>query len=174
MSEMTLELDSGDLCTLLDTEGGSLADRLSILQLISLYSHLVDDFDPRHWGDLFTEDARFEIRSARGGTEGATALVGRQAILDVILPRQTSFREAGIQRRHYLTNPAVTDLKAESARIMAYLMLASIHPERGMEVEGTGRYDGIVVRTPSGWRIERWRLTVDGAGPKLTTAIDED
>ena len=175
MSELDLEPKIGKISTLLvDAEVDSLADRLSILQIINLYSHLVDDFDPNHWAELFTEEARFEIRFGRGGSEDVTALDGRRAILDVIMPRQMAFREACIQRRHYLTNPVVVELESKSARVMAYLMLASIHPERGMEIEGTGRYDGVVVRTAAGWRIQSWRLTADGRGEKLTNVVDPD
>ena len=157
------------LSALLDAPPNLLADRLSILQLISLYSHLVDDLSPELWGEIFCEDARFEIQFSGGEGDDSTVLEGRQAILAVILPRQRSFREKGIQRRHYLTNPAVIDQNDDSARVMAYLQLASIHPERGLEIEGTGRYDGIVVRTPDGWRIKQWRLVADGKGGKLTS-----
>jgi 3-phenylpropionate/cinnamic acid dioxygenase small subunit len=152
------------LASILDVESTTLADRLAILQLISAYSHWVDDFDPEQWGRLFTDDASFEIRFARGEGGAIPTLVGRQAILDVILPRQESFRKRGIQRRHYLTNPIVAELQRDSARVMAYLMLASIEPESGLSIAGTGRYDGLVVRGPSGWRIQRWRMTADGSG----------
>ncbi len=161
-----------DLSSLLDAGTGSLEDRVAILQLISLYSHLVDDFSPVLWGDLFTDDARFEIRFARGGPESASVMDGRQSILDLILPRQARFREQGIQRRHYLTNPAVADQLADSARVMAYLMLVSSSPDRGMEVVGTGRYDGLVVKTPAGWRIQQWCMTADGDGQSLTSEAE--
>lgn len=143
-------------------EADSVEDRLSILHLISVYSHLVDDFDPATWGELFTEDARFEIRYARDATGDTIVVEGRDAILGVIVPRQSRFRGLGIQRRHFLTNPVVLDNPSDSARVMAYLMLANIDPEHGMQIEGTGRYDGIVVRTAAGWKIQQWRLTADG------------
>ena len=127
-----------DLSSLLDLGTGRLEDRVAILQLISLYSHLVDDFSQLLWGDLFTEDASFEIRFARGGPESHSVIDGKQSILDMILPRHAKFREQGIQRRHYLTNPAVAEQLSDSARVMAYLMLVSTSPDRGMEVVGTG------------------------------------
>ena len=151
-----------NLSSLLDPPAGRLEDRLAILQLISLYSHLVDDISQLLWGELFTDDAKFEIQSARGGPENAMLIDGKASILDLIVPRHEKFRAQGIQRRHYLTNPAVVDLLADSARVMVYLMLVSTSPERGMEVAGTGRYDGLVVRTPAGWRIQHWSLTTDG------------
>ena len=156
-----------DLSSLLDPGTGTLEDRVAILQLISLYSHLVDDFSQLLWGDLFTDDASFEIRFARGEPESASVIDGRQSILDAILPRHAKFREHGIQRRHYLTNPVVADQGPDSARVMAYLMLISTSPDRGMEVVGTGRYDGLVVKTPAGWRIQKWYMTADGDGQSL-------
>jgi 3-phenylpropionate/cinnamic acid dioxygenase small subunit len=155
-----------DLSELLGTRSFPMEDRLAILQLISLYSHLVDDFDVTQWGDLFTEDARFEIAFAADRPENAAVWQGRKAILEVIAPRQSNFRAQGIQRRHYLTNPVVHHQGADSARVMVYLMLASVPPGGGMEIEGTGRYDGLVVKTSDGWRIRDWVLTADGhAGP---------
>ena len=156
------------LDALLEVAPDAGGDRAAILQLLALYSHLVDDFDVALWGALFTQDARFEIGFGRSEPVATTGWDGRDSILGVIAPRQESFRSRGIQRRHYLTNPVVWLVDDDSARVMVYLMLANIDPESGMQVEGTGRYDGIVVRTPAGWRIRHWRLRADGAPVALS------
>ena len=69
----------------LEANAETTVDHLSILQLIGSYSHLVDDFSPIEWGNLFTEDALFEIRFGRGDASPMTRFEGRQAILDVML-----------------------------------------------------------------------------------------
>lgn len=163
-----------DVASLVDVETPSLTDHVAILQLLNLYSHLVDDFEVEAWSQLFTRDARFEIRFARGGSGQASVLEGRDAIRDLIFARQATFRAANMQRRHYLTNPVIFEHASASARVMTYLQLANIHPERGLEIEGTGRYDGVVSKTAAGWRIALWRLTADGTGERLSAPPASD
>lgn len=148
---------------LLEPGTGSVADRVAILQLLSLYAHLYDDFEIETWGTLFTEDATFDVAYTGGGPQSRLRWQGREGIVEALSPRRAGYRAEGIQRRHYLTSPIVYQLTADSARVTAHLLLGSISLAGVFQPEGSGRYDGRVVKTPSGWRIKEWTFTPDGA-----------
>lgn len=182
-AEASFEAGSLDATRGLAAGTGEVADRGEILQLLSLYAHLFDEVGAEAWSELFVEDAIFEIAFAEaeaeadagagkpvtpGGSRIASRWIGRAAILEVMGPRRAYFETKGVQRRHYLSNPVVYDLEAESARVAVYLMLVSIDAEGTLEIVGTGRYKGRVVKSPGGWRIEHWRLEADGPAVEMS------
>lgn len=158
--ERSLRPSTGQV--LLTPGEGSAKDRLAILDLLSLYSHLYDDYETETWGLLFTDDATFEIAYVGSGPESRSVWKGRSEIVESLKPRRENFRKQGIARHHYLSNPLVYELSENSARVAAHLLLAAVSPDGQIEFETSGRYDGRVVKTPMGWRIQSWRFTPDG------------
>ena len=141
---------------------GSVADRLAILELLSLYAHLYDDYETETWATLFEKDGTFEISYLGGGPASRSVWSGREEMLEARKSRREKFREQGIGRHHYLSNPLVYELSGDSARVAAHLLLAAVAPDGKIDFETSGRYDGRVVKTPGGWRIQSWRFTPDG------------
>ena len=160
-AEETLLPESG--VPLLESGENSPADRLAALQVLSLYAHLYDDYETETWGTLFTEDATFEIAYDGGGPKSRSIWKGRKDILSKLGPRREHFRAQRIGKRHYLANPLVYALGAKTARVSAYLLLTSVSPNGKVDFEGSGRYDGRLIKTDRGWRIQSWRFTPDGA-----------
>ncbi|MFP6638965.1 MAG: nuclear transport factor 2 family protein [Myxococcota bacterium] len=141
---------------------GSASDRIAILELLSLYAHLYDDYETETWGLLFADDATFEIAYVGGGPENRLIWRGRSEIVESLKSRREKFRDQGIGRHHYLSNPLVYELSGDSARVASHLLLAAVAPDGQIEFETSGRYDGRVIKTPGGWRIQSWRFTPDG------------
>lgn len=159
---------------LLQPGASSSEDVLSIQQLLSLYAHLYDDFETRTWGQLFTDDATFEIAYPTGGPRSRSIWRGRETIVSNLTPRRASFRAQGIGRRHYLVNPLIYELETRSARVSAYLLLTSIQRDGTVKLAGSGRYDGRVTKTPEGWRIQAWRFTPDGDPVDFASELNSD
>lgn len=147
---------------LLDAGDPSPENRLAIERLLSLYAHLYDDYETKAWSTLFVEDATFEIAYRKGGPHARSVWNGRQEILSHLAPRRAQFRAEGVGKRHYLANPLVYELRQDKARVSAYLLLTTIHPDGKVVLSGSGRYDGRVIKTSAGWRIQSWRFTPDG------------
>lgn len=137
-------------------------DRLAIKRLLSLYAHLYDEFETPTWAELFVENATFEIAYRTGGPGSRSLWQGRTEILSNLAPRRAHFRSEGVGRRHYLANPLIYELDRNSARVSAYLLLTSIQPSGQVQLAGSGRYDGRLIKTEAGWRIQAWRFTPDG------------
>ena len=148
---------------LLASGDNSPADRLAALQVLSLYAHLYDDYETETWGSLFTEDATFEIAYNKGGPKSRSIWKGRKNILSKLGPRRAHFRAQGIGKRHYLANPLVYALSEKTARVSAYLLLTGVSQDGKVDLEGSGRYDGRLIKTEMGWQIQSWRFTPDGA-----------
>ena len=148
--------------TLLDPGDPSPEDRLAIERLLALYAHLYDDYETRTWSTLFIEDATFEIAYRQGGPKARSVWKGRDEILSHLAPRRAQFRAEGLGKRHYLANPLVYELRPDHARVSAYLLLTTVHPDGKVVLSGSGRYDGRVIKTSEGWRIQAWRFTPDG------------
>ncbi|MAI78241.1 MAG: hypothetical protein CL917_04815 [Deltaproteobacteria bacterium] len=166
-SAQGLELRPIHGSALLESGNMGSSNRNQILQLLSLYAHLYDDYETETWAKLFTKEATFEIAYTEGDTHSQIRMAGRKQILDTLQPRRERFRAEGIHRRHHLSNLLVYEHTADSARVAAYLLLTRTGPDGEVVSETTGRYDGRVVKTQDGWRIQAWRFTPDGAPIKL-------
>ena len=95
---------------LLQPGASSPEDVLSIQQLLSLYAHLYDDFETRTWGQLFTDDATFEIAYPTGGPRSRSIWRGRETIVSNLTPRRASIAASsasvGFWPRERITVPS--------------------------------------------------------------------
>ena len=149
----------------------STEDRIAIQELLSLYAHLYDDYETERWVELFLPEATFKIAYRSGGPKSRSIWKGHQEILAHLVPRKKQFHQQGLTRRHFLANPLVFDLTSTQARVSAYLVLTTTHPDGHVTLAGTGRYDGRVLKTDQGWRIEAWRFTPDGDPVDFTNGM---
>jgi hypothetical protein len=144
----TIGPPSGDRFVPMELTLQSVADRLEIDELLTVYAQAVDD---RDWGRLdavFAPDAQLDYRSA-GGIRGGFPEV-RQWLSEV-LPLFT-------WTQHLVTNRSVTiepDQRTARAR-------SDFHNPNEMVVAGEpwlfvvgGRYHDTLERLPVGWRISR-------------------
>lgn len=137
-------------------------DRLEILNLIHVYSHLADGLHTELFGEFFTEDASFEIVQYDAKPDDPKQVMkSRAEIVESMRPRHALFRQEKMQRRHFLTNPIVWDQTQKSARVAVYLQLHSITDGGPPGIVATGRYEGRAVKTAQGWRMAEWRIFSD-------------
>jgi len=136
----------------------TIAARLDILELFATYAHTYDQGRLDRLGDLWTDDATFEIRGSIGGFPNL--LSGRDEIVAHMRDRHAATRPA--QRRHVITNVLIEELDESSARVSAYLLLGST-VEGQLSLPVTGRYEDELARTDDGWRIRRQVLTLDAS-----------
>jgi 3-phenylpropionate/cinnamic acid dioxygenase small subunit len=158
------EAPRGALQAALGPSQADARDRVEILGLIGLYSHLADSLQTDLWGEFFTEDALFRILPPASSPEGAPEPIvwrGRSEIVAAIRPRHEAFRRRREQRRHFITNPVVWHQTEDSARVAAYLQLVSSVDGGPARMIGTGRYEGRAIRTETGWRMAEWTIHSD-------------
>jgi len=134
-------------------------DRLEILDLLHRYSHYWDGHDFESFCDLFVEEPTV-VAKLRGEEQGR--LEGRAGLASLNV-RNEAFREAGVQRRHLMTNVIVDDQTETSARVAAYVGLFSTSSNGELTTVTTVRYSGEVVRALGGWRIQLWEIDLDRA-----------
>ena len=109
-----------------------LADRLALHELPGRYGDLIDDRDWDGLGQIFVDEATFEIPDE--------VLDGLEAIREFM-------RGAKHPRTHLMTNVAV-DETDEGVILRSRLI--------GMRRDGrfiSGRYRDVVVKTDDGWRV---------------------
>lgn len=135
-----------------------LADRLEILELFPRYAHTYDEGRLDRLGELFTEDATFEIHGSIGAMPAV--MEGRQGIVEHMSARYRETRPA--QRRHIITNVVIEELTADTARIAAYLLLGTTSADQ-LSLPVTGRYTDDLRKVDGRWRIHRQVLRLDAA-----------
>jgi 3-phenylpropionate/cinnamic acid dioxygenase small subunit len=134
------------------------ADRLEILNLFARYAHTYDEGHLDRLGELFTADARFEIRGSLGAMP--SVMDGRDEIVATMTKRYEDTRPA--QRRHLISNVYVEEQTADSARASAYLLLGSTVDD-ALALPVTGRYSNEYRKVDGTWLIHRQTLTLDAA-----------
>ena len=131
-------------------------DRQAILDLISSYSHTYDSKDADGFIALFAEDGVMVSNSS-----GARAPT-RQELLAGVKDRFASFREDGIQSRHYQTNTVLDPLADGSVSGETIMAVAwQRRDEPAPVLAHTGTYGDLFVKTDSGWKFKRRELRVD-------------
>jgi len=146
-----------------------LQDRFEIENLLSAYSHTIDHGQIDEYVQLFTGDAVFETHFP--GLPAMT-FTGHGEIT----PLATGARDllqSGVQRRHRLTNILFHEQAETSAHISCYLLLTATTNEKDLSLSFTGQYDGWLVKTDDGWKIDRWVLTSDSGLAQPAAASGE-
>ena len=116
----------------------SVEDRLDIHQLINLYGHLIDAGEFSRLGEIFTEDAVFDL----SGFDG-TRFDSLQAIVQMMHESEQH------PLAHHATNIAIFE-EGDSVQVMS----------KGIGVGNGGRVGSVTYRdellkTAGGWRIHR-------------------
>lgn len=122
----------------------ALEDRLAIAELISSHGHLVDDGNLDRLEELFTPDVVYDVTDL-----GPGRLLGIAAVRDAALALGAANPVA-----HHVTNIVVNESPDGEVHVRS----------KGLGVMADGScgsvsYDDTVVRTASGWRISRRRVS---------------
>jgi 3-phenylpropionate/cinnamic acid dioxygenase small subunit len=115
-------------------------DRVAIQELLGLYGHLIDQ---RRWDDLiqvFTEDIVFDATSF-----GEPVTTSYQELME-----HWRSERARHPLAHHVTNIVITEAPDGTVRVLS----KALGVGRNGRV-GSGTYDDVVVKTPSGWRLAR-------------------
>jgi len=116
----------------------SAADLLEIQRLIDLYGHILDERQFDRVGELFTDDALYDVADFGSGVHRGAAAIGQL----------WAAPEAKHPLGHHATNTIITEGPDGVVRVVS----------KGMGVRANGTvssvlYRDVVVRTPAGWRI---------------------
>ncbi|MTE15252.1 nuclear transport factor 2 family protein [Nocardia aurantiaca] len=121
----------------------STADRLAIHELLALHGHLSDIGAFERFGEVFTDDAVYDLTAY-----GAGVVTGRDALRDMALQLGDA-NPLG----HHVSNIIVSPATADTVETLA----------KGLAVNADGTtgsvtYEDTVVRTAAGWRISHRRV----------------
>ena len=126
-----------------------------IIKTINHYSFCYDDGDFAGLGELFVEDAVFNIDPP---IDEMDMLVGRERIVAALQARRTATGRA--QRRHFVTNTVILSASDDVAESMSYLLLGSTSGA-GLEILVSGAYRDRLVREGGTWRFAARSLRLD-------------
>ncbi|MCP4905410.1 MAG: nuclear transport factor 2 family protein [bacterium] len=152
-------------------------DRFAILDLVSIYGHMLDSGEIEAWIDLFTLDAIYTLPTR--------SLEGREAIREWIVGL-VALRDPSIQTRHHTTNTVL--FPEDEDRVLGRSMLFMTAQPRGpasgeaiplrvaederARLTLTGLYGDVFTRTSEGWRFQSRRADVDFAfDPKFAELV---
>lgn len=121
----------------------TLADRISITDLLTRYAHAVDTKDWELYRTVFTPTAHIDYTSA-GGPSGD---------LDTVVQQLAPALELFERMQHFITNVAV-DLEDDRAKVRAMFFNPMIVAP-GKRFYCGGWYHHELVRTGDGWRSAR-------------------
>ncbi len=121
------------------------ADRMEITELLHRYAYAVDNGDFDLFGEVFTADATVDFGSVDQYVEGASVVTGLPAIRAWFEKALEPF--PGVL--HFMTNHRIA-LDGDEARTETLMQV--LHMSMG------GVYRGHAVRTPAGWRFDRFQL----------------
>jgi SnoaL-like domain len=119
-----------------------IADRIELHELPGRYGDAIDDRDWARLGEIFTDDAVFDLTDL-----GEPCLNGLAEI------KRYMDEDAKHPRAHLMTNIYV-DETPDGAHLS--FRIVALLPER---VVGTASYYDDVVKTPAGWRVRHRVLT---------------
>ena len=146
-----------------------LQDRLDILNVLSLYSHYVDEFQLEDWyAACFSADITFTIYSPTALGAAPVVMQGYEGLREFFQPRFEAFQRNSIQRRHMFTNIGVSRQRADQADICAYVVVMSSQNGGAPNPVSTSRYVGTMSKFTQGWRIVSWNAHTDSAIPPVT------
>lgn len=131
-------------------------DRLDILELPGKYAEALDTLHPEQLGDVFTDDAIWEIEGGR------VRLVG----LDEI--KEFMGRPDVHPGAHIMANPFITRVADDDGTAVVHLKTRGVYPVGESDPRDPtgifyGRYEDEIVRTEGGWRIRHRQYRYGGA-----------
>lgn len=119
------------------------ADRLELHELPGRYGDAIDDRDWDRLGQIFTDDAVFDLTDL-----GSPRLEGLPEI------KRYMDEDADHPRTHMMTNIYVDETPGG---VTLRFRIVALLPERRV---GTASYYDDVVKTPAGWRVKHRVLTL--------------
>jgi len=123
-------------------------DRLEIAELLNRYGNIIDDREFSRIGEVFTEDARYDVTDF-----GFGVLIGTAAIVDAWT------RIPNHPLAHHVTNIEISDPGHETVRALSKII--GIGPKGRV---GSATYRDVLLHTPDGWRISERVVTLRHAG----------
>jgi len=121
------------------------ADRVDLAELMHRYALAIDTARFDDLREVFMADAAVDFGSVDQYVEGSTGVSGIDAIVNWFRTVLAPFPDV----LHFMSNHVV-DLDGDRARVRTSMHV--LHMPMG------GIYDAQAVRTPKGWRIQKFRL----------------
>ena len=151
-------LVSASVATAHETE--EIANRLTIMDMLTQYSYRWDGKDSEGFSELFTEEAVME-RRLNGELVDGSRLEGRASILEYAR-RSHKGRLADRQTRHHFSGIVFLELNARSAitENMALITHQTAN-DSAAYISSSGIYRIIWHKTPEGWRMHKRILMSD-------------
>ena len=132
----------------------NVADRLAVINLVSSYGPLYDQYKMEEWRLLYTEKPAVEFwlgeKKLGEGIDMLSAITRK---------RQDQFKREGIQRRHLLI-PRIISQTADTITGEAYLQLLSSRGDKPSTIT-TGVYEFTAVNDGNNWKFSRWIAHLD-------------
>lgn len=129
----------------------SAEDRLDAMDAVVRMYAGVDNEDAAQFASLYTEDGVFS------GSHGNN--VGPAAIETFLKAHIATGLEHGV--RHHLTNWVFTEAEGGGVAFTLYVLKMEVNEE--MMPVATADGAGICVKTPEGWRVKSYHLTIHPA-----------
>jgi uncharacterized protein (TIGR02246 family) len=133
-----------------------LVDKEAIEDLLTRYTHALDNLDADAYAGVFTEDAVFEL----GGGETRR---GRAEIRRIITERQDDEMPPGLLMHHVVTNATLEFVNEREVHHYAYWMTIVGDAANGYTVPAMGRYDDVLVKQGDRWLIKTRKLLLPSA-----------
>ncbi len=130
------------------------SDRLAVVNLVSSYGPLYDQFKMTEWRALFVEKPVLEF-----WLNGKKQLEGIDLLLAITQKRQEYFKQEKLQRRHFLT-PRFVRQTADTITGEAYFQLLTNKGDKPAFVT-TGLYEFTAVNEGNQWKFSRWVAHLD-------------
>jgi uncharacterized protein (TIGR02246 family) len=128
---------------------GPIEDRLAIRELIDSYADATMLRDAEAWGDLWAEDAVWELPDFPhyGDT------IGREAIVALWVRAVADHHDLV-----YVATPGAIEVDGDRAAVRLYTSEVYASPHDGRAIRRRGRYDDELVKRDGRWYIARHRF----------------
>jgi SnoaL-like domain len=131
------------------------ADRLAVTNLVASYGPLYDQFKLTEFRALFVQKPIVEFWM---GDKKLSE--GMDSIMELLQKRQDFFKQAKMQRRHFLT-PRFDSQNADTVTGEAYFLLLTNKEGDKPALVTTGVYEFTAANEGDNWKISRWIAHVD-------------
>jgi ketosteroid isomerase-like protein len=148
--------------TLLDAT--ALADRAAIHDVIAAFALLFDSGGFAAMGELFTEDACYELNPPPDGLP-ATISTREQIVAGMTSLWQHNRETVGVYQRHVTTDLLVTRLGVDAAEAHSVLTVTGAYADGRLEFRRAGNYVDQLRKEGSRWRISHRTLFLAAPPP---------